>query len=153
MLRLLKYLKQLFSNRSEPVALLPAEQSTGLWCLVGNIVPIHACGVEKQIRNGTKHFSPGTKVYCFPAQWGDGYEMAIVIGIHRGSRQWVTVVMPTSQITNWRAKVVYKPAVIERLQRGYTDKKSGTHFGRIWQYREEVESWVAQLAHDQGNRS
>jgi len=56
------------------------------WVLVGNIVnerPYGPGGIET--KHGTKHFSPGTKVYCFPAQWGDGYDQIIAIGSHRAS--------------------------------------------------------------------
>jgi hypothetical protein len=37
-----------------------------IWSLVGNIVDAHFFGEQKEIRRGTKHFSPGTKVYYFP---------------------------------------------------------------------------------------
>lgn len=89
------------------------------WCLVGNIVkerPIGEGGVE--IKKGTKHFSPGTKIYAFPAQWGDGYERIIVVGRHRGSKDFVTMVIKADWVTNWRAKVVYSPEVLHRLQEG-----------------------------------
>jgi HSP90 family molecular chaperone len=53
------------------------------WCLIGNIIQERSYGEkEDEIRAGTKHFSPGTKVYCLPAQWGDGYDQILVIGRH-----------------------------------------------------------------------
>jgi len=64
------------------------------WCLVGNIVaerPYGEGGDEK--RPGTIHFSGGTKVYCLPAQWGDGYDQIIVIGRHRGSKRFNTMIV------------------------------------------------------------
>ena len=119
--------------------------SAEAWCLVGNIVKGHAHGEQGELKSGSKHFSPGTKVYCLPPQWGDGYEKAVVVGLHRGSRKWITVVMPTNQITNWRAKVVYKSAVLKRLQDGFHNRRNHTHFNRQWKSQAEVESWAKQL--------
>jgi hypothetical protein len=42
-----------------------------VWCLVGNIVAEHTYGEQKQVKQGSKHFTPNTKVYCMPAKWGD----------------------------------------------------------------------------------
>lgn len=112
------------------------------WCLVGNIVDEHAFGESKEICHGSKHFTPGTKVYCLPAQWGDGYENVVAIGIARGSRRWITVVLPCRLITNWRAKVIYKTTVLRRLREGYNG------FNRQWKSQREVESWVEILRKD-----
>jgi hypothetical protein len=94
------------------------------WCLVGNIVEEHAFGESKEIRRGTKHFTPGTKVYCLPPQWGDGYEKVVAVGICRRSRRWITVVMSRELITNWRPRQVYKPAVLRRLRDGFNGAKA-----------------------------
>jgi hypothetical protein len=115
----------------------PAETTD--WCLVGNVVAEHAFGEEKETRHGSKHFTAGTKVYCLPPQWGDGYEKVIAVGLGRGSRRFITVVMPSRLITSWRAKVVYKPAVLRRLREGFDG------FAHQWRSREEVESWAAEL--------
>src|SRR3954451_407125 len=103
---------------------VPAEPTD--WCLVGNIVEEHEFGKAKEPLRGSKHFTPGTKVYCLPAQWGDGYEKVVAVGICRGSRRWITVVMSTALITNWRVKVVYKAAVLRRLREGFDG------FNRQW---------------------
>jgi hypothetical protein len=50
----------------------PAEPSD--WGLVGNVVEHHEFGESKELRHGSKHFTPGPKVYCLPPQWGDGYD-------------------------------------------------------------------------------
>lgn len=111
------------------------------WCLVGNIVqrrPYGEGGQEQ--RSGTKHFSPGTKVYCLPARWGDGYEKIIVIGRHRGSKQYVTMVIESAWVTNWRAQVVYSPAVLHQLQAATQEP------GRPnWRSQAEVEIYVTAL--------
>ena len=42
------------------------EQQEWKWCLVGNIVQERDYGEQHEIKSGTKHFSPGTKVLsCF----------------------------------------------------------------------------------------
>src|SRR5690349_24575027 len=64
-------------KKLNPIKLL--DETPFIWCLVGNIVDQHYFGEEKQIKIGTKQFSPGTKVYCFPPQWGDGYEKIKVV--------------------------------------------------------------------------
>jgi hypothetical protein len=109
------------------------------WCLVGNVVEEHPFGDAEEIMRGSKQFTPGTKVYCLPAQWGDGYEKVVAVGIARRPRQLITVVMPAALITNWRAKVVYQPAVLERLRQGFDG------FNRQWQSQAEVESLAAHL--------
>jgi hypothetical protein len=85
--------------------------------LVGNIVDKSGSTEDgRETRTGTKHFSPGTKIYAFPAQWGDDYERIIVVGRHRGSKDFVTMVIKSVRVTNWRAKVVYDLEVLRRLQ-------------------------------------
>ena len=86
-------------------------------------------------KNGTPHFSGGTKVYCLPAQWGDGYEKIAVIGRHRGSKKFVKMIIPSSWVTNWRAQVVYSPAVLNLLM--------AQSFN--WGSKEEVEMRSKQL--------
>ena len=85
------------------------------WLLVGNIVKERPYGPEgAEFRPGTKHFSAGTKVYCLPPQWGDGYEQIKVIGRHRGSKRYVTMIISSAWVENWRAKLVYSPEVLRR---------------------------------------
>ncbi|HUE69673.1 MAG TPA: hypothetical protein VMP01_02195 [Pirellulaceae bacterium] len=116
-----------------------ADAETTDWCLVGNIVDQHEFGEGDEIRSGSKHFTPGTKVYCLPPQWGDGYEKAVVVGICRRTRRWITVVMRTALIDKWRAKVVYSPTMRERLRQGIDG------FARQWKSREEVVDYVERM--------
>jgi hypothetical protein len=110
----------LFAKNS--AAPLPAPETTD-WCLVGNIVEQHEFGDSGELRSGSKHFTPGTKVYCLPPQWGDGYEKAVVVGICRRTRRWITVVVATALIRNWRAKVVYSSTVREDFDGDSTDSR------------------------------
>jgi hypothetical protein len=111
------------------------------WCLVGNIVieSRHGDG-GSVIDRGTKHFSPGTKVYCLPAQWGDGYEKIVVIGRHRGSKRFVRMVVRADWVTNWRAKTVYEPAVVRLIEEGTREP-----WKRGFASKEVVENYVAEL--------
>jgi hypothetical protein len=82
-----------------------------IWCCVANIT-------SEPDRNGlpgTKHFSPGTKLYCFPQAWGDGLERTRVLGRHRHSDHLVDMVVQSSRIVTPRPTKVYKPVVIEAM--------------------------------------
>jgi len=106
------------------------------WCLVGNVVEQREHGTDRGLRCGTKHFARGTKVYCAPPQWGDGYEKIVVVGLARKPRHLITLVMPASRITNWRAQMVHKPAVLKKLVAA----------GGFWESKETVEAFVRSLA-------
>jgi len=101
----------------------PLDQTTFIWCLVGNIIDEHYYGTDKEIKHGTKHFSPSTKVYCFPMNWGDAYEKIKVIGRHRKTIGNICIVMPSKYITNWRLQKVHRPNVLKLMhsQDGWTD--------------------------------
>lgn len=93
----------------------PSSDVPFIYCLVGNIVEEHYNKNHQKAFKGTKHFSSGTKVYCFPPQWGDGYEKIKVIGRRRHSHRMITVIIPSKYITNWRVKAVYKPFIIKQM--------------------------------------
>ena len=88
---------------------------TWRWCLVGNIVEKHTYGEEHEIRYGSKLFSGGTKLYIAPAQWGDGMEKVVVIGLSRYRRQFIEAVIPSKLIENFRLGKVYKPVLLKRM--------------------------------------
>lgn len=97
-----------------------------IYCLVGNIVEEQFDNNLGKVVLGTKHFSPGTKVYCYPPTWGDGYEKIKVIARHRKSQRMITIVMPADRVTNWKLKTVYNPFVIKEMTAnfGWTDKET-----------------------------
>lgn len=86
-----------------------------VWCLIGNIIGDHPVGENKEIKRGTKHFSPGTKVYCFPPQWGDGYEKIYVMGRPRQSFKFIKVVISSNLVTNWRIQKVFTPRIKKEM--------------------------------------
>lgn len=96
-----------------------------IWCLVGNVIDEHPFGEDHTVVHGTRHFSPGTKVYCFPVQWGDGYEKIAVLGKHRGSRGLIRIVMSRELIHNFRCQKVFSPYVIKRI---YIRNNHGMNF-------------------------
>ena len=130
------YEKGLGTNRDEVVAaelLKRSKYPESQWCLIGNIVKEHSAGPggADQVE-GTKHFKPGAKVHCLAPQWGDGYEKIKVVGRHRKSNRYVTMVIRSSWVTNWRAKVIYSPTVLHRLNWA----------GIMWKSEISVRQWV-----------
>jgi hypothetical protein len=123
-------------------------QPETMWCLVGNAIDEHVIGEIGDTRRGTKQFTAGTKVYCLPAQWGDGYASCVAVGLARRTRDWITVVIRTALIANWRAQVVHHPKALERLRCGLvTDREV---FNHQWESREQVELWAQQLRQSGG---
>lgn len=90
---------------------------------------------------GTSHYSGGTKVYCLPAQWGDGYEKIVAIGKHRNSRAVSCLIMPSRAISNWRAQVVYSPAVLNAIREWCSVQGHSN-----WRSQAEVEEYVRQFS-------
>ncbi len=114
------YLSRFWRGLFSKTAKESETSSESAWCLVANIVDERPYGPEgKETRRGTKHFAAGAKIYCFPFQWGDGYERIRVIGRHRGSRRFVTMIIKSDWLTNWRAQRVYSPAVIKQLDNAW----------------------------------
>ena len=91
------------------------------WCLVGNIVQEREYSENHEIKHGTKHFSPGTKVYCAQGLWGDGYENIVVIGKHRGSPKYTKLIMQRKHIENFRCQKVYKPCILKLMENDFWD--------------------------------
>jgi uncharacterized protein (TIGR02996 family) len=103
-----------------------------IWCVAANAVlerPYGPGGAET--RRGTKHFTPGAKVYVFDFFWGMGGEQVTVIGRHRKAGRYITLSMCAAHLANWRAELVYAPAVIRRIT------ESGGEFGHFPRGSEE----------------
>jgi hypothetical protein len=109
-------IRVLLSTHLYAYGILPANDEDWIWCLVGNISDKVEHGEAHEIKNGTKHFSPGTKVYCYPPLWGDGYEKIKVIGRHRKSKRLITIVMRSNSIEKWRVKKVFAPIIISEMR-------------------------------------
>jgi hypothetical protein len=87
-----------------------------IWCLVGNILPngIYTEGNNSVDFIGTKQFKPGTKVYCSPFIWGDGYERIRAIGRAKDTNKFITMIMESKLITNWRLQKVFIPYILRK---------------------------------------
>jgi hypothetical protein len=88
-----------------------------VWCAVANVVmerDYGPGGMEK--RPGTKHFPAGAKVYILHHFWGMGGEQVTVVGRHRGSHRYVTMIISSEWLANWRAELVYSPHIIRLIE-------------------------------------
>ena len=116
------------------------------WCLIGNIVDRRRYGEGgSEIKPGTKHFSGGTKIYCLPAQWGDGYNQVVVIGRHRGSKKYTTMIISSEWVTNLRAKVVYSPEVLRRIRTASFTSFDKEPLPYKWESKEQIERHITLL--------
>jgi hypothetical protein len=96
-------------------------QAEPVWCVVANISNHILYGPTHEVTSGTKHFAAGTKVYCYPPLWGDGYESIKVIARHRGSKRYVEMIISAKALINCRAKLVYSPYLLDHLS-GWWDE-------------------------------
>jgi hypothetical protein len=112
------------------------------WCVVANVAPEVACGEGGlDVRRGLPHFAPNAKVWVLPPQWGDGGEKIPVVGIHRGSRRYVRIVIHRTHLVNFRVGGVYSPAVYRELTRPDREQRGPM----IWPSKEEAEHAAARL--------
>lgn len=91
------------------------EDEDFIWCIIANVVDLHYLGEEKQIRKGTKHFRPESKVYCIPGFGGLGHERIKVLGKPRNQNRLINVVIQFSLLKNYRLAKTYSPNIIEKL--------------------------------------
>lgn len=144
---ILKLLRALFL----PVPPTPRKARTeplppGSWCLVGNVGGSREHPPADAASRGTKHFSFGTKLYCLPPQWGDGYERLIAIGQRRGSHRLIEIVMHSDRVTNWRAQQVFEPKVLLKLGQALDG------FARQWRDEANVRAVVDWLVSREAER-
>ncbi|NJK69742.1 MAG: hypothetical protein HC941_27435 [Microcoleus sp. SU_5_3] len=70
-------------------------------------------GIEIQ---GSKHFEPGAKVYPCQQWSGDGYERPYVVGLHRETQKFTSVVCASDRFENWKVELVENPILIFQFQ-------------------------------------
>ena len=99
-----------------------------IWCPVANMKAERAFGPGGvEVKRGSKHFAPGAKLYCDRASWGAVYYDQIqVVGHHRASHRYVTMIVSSSWLTNWRVELAYSPYVI----RAFWPRWDGTAEGK-----------------------
>lgn len=87
-----------------------------VWCIVANVVAERPYGPGGlHWRRGLRLFPAGAKVQVPGGYPGMGYDTVTVIGRTRHSARYAVVDIRTAHLTNWRVKLVYSPAVLDRL--------------------------------------
>lgn len=85
-------------------------------CIVANVIGPHYWGEAKEIKKGTKHFSPGAKVYCAFIFGGMGHEHVQVMGKPRKSSRMIKIVLAIKFLKNFRVQKVYQPKILAFLK-------------------------------------
>ena len=111
------------------------------WAVIANVAveTLHGSGGEN-VQRRLRHFSPGTKVWVLPAQWGDGWEKAMVIGRHRGSKRFARIVVSLGHLEAFRVEGVYSPAVQRELTRPWEPERGSP---LQWLSQAEAEEAIA----------
>jgi hypothetical protein len=86
------------------------------WCVVGNLLPYpySANGPHADFRS-QKIFPAGAKLYVVGGFWGMGHETVTVVGYAHRRRLPVTAYIQAKYLGNWRAQLVYRPAVLRAI--------------------------------------
>ncbi len=105
---------ELYESHNPQHEFLP--DGTGPWTVVANIIKDERGGPEPHKKYfGTKVFSPGAKVYIAHPFWGAGAHNICVIGQNRKTKRIVPCVVSVHSMDNFRAKVIYKKSILEKL--------------------------------------
>jgi hypothetical protein len=93
----------------------PEEKLQPAWCIVANVVherPYGDGGAE--IRRGTKQFAPSAKVRIVSFR-RVGEENVTVVGRHRKSHRYITLITLCKWLVNWRVELVYSPHILPEI--------------------------------------
>jgi hypothetical protein len=118
-----------------------------LWCIVGNIVDKHHFGELKEIRRGTKHFSPGTKVYCIPEYGSTAHDRMRVIGKPRTSNSMINVIIETSRIKNFRLQKVYSPTLFDKIT-DHSMYRINNNYRISFEELNRISNWLGELTEE-----
>ncbi|MEU9192506.1 hypothetical protein [Streptomyces hundungensis] len=118
------------------------------WCLVANVGRETSHGEGGlEIRSGLRHFSPGALVWLTPPLWGDGGERMRVTGRRRNNRwHYVSVVIRTWHLENYRVKGIYAPSLLSAVL-GTDSRRPDVDEHPLWASREQAQQWA-----DRANR-
>lgn len=93
------------------------DQPRPCWCAVANVAESRPSGPGGlEIRHGTKHFAPGSKVYLVTGYWGMGGMNVTVLGRHRGTHRFIKIDIRSDYLRNWRTELAYSPTVTKSLE-------------------------------------
>lgn len=87
--------------------------STKIWCVVAELVDNGL---------GSRHFSTGSPVYCFPV--ADDHGIIKVVGQHRTTQRYLTVFVHADQLTNWQVETVEYPPLIREFEGNWDDSEA-----------------------------
>jgi hypothetical protein len=91
-----------------------------IWSVIANVKTEITFGETQEIKNGTKHFKGGSKVYVIDAFWGT-IERVAVIGRHRMSLKYICLKMDAKHLEDFRLSIIYSPTVIELTTNYYKE--------------------------------
>ena len=81
-----------------------------LWCVAASVANTGL---------GTRHFAPGSNVYCYPLATDHG--IIKVVGIHRVTHRYLTVFVSADQLTDWQVEQIDQPLLIKELASEWDD--------------------------------
>jgi hypothetical protein len=92
------------------------ETATPEWCIVGNLLPYPYSpdGPQADFRS-QKIFPAGAKLYVVGGFARSGYETITAIGYAHRRRKPVTAHIRAKYVGNWRAQLVYRPAILRAI--------------------------------------
>lgn len=111
-----------------------------VWCLTAEVRDENKIGKDKRIVHGTRHFSPGTKVFLHPPNWD---ERVAAIGIPRYTDKYIRVVMDVRKLEHFALEKVSNPEIVTALQNP----------GNIWMFTHMAPTSVGRGYWDQSEES
>lgn len=111
-----------------------------VWCLTAEVRDENKIGKDKRIVHGTRHFSPGTKVFLHPPNWD---ERVAAIGIPRYTDKYIRVVMDVRKLEHFALEKVSDPEIVTALQNP----------GNIWMFTHMAPTSVGRGYWDQSEES
>ena len=101
------------------------------WCVVGNLLPYpYSPSSPKAEFRSQKIFPAGAKLYVLGGFPGPGYETVTVVGHSHNRRSPVAAHIKARYIGNWRAELVYRPALL----RAFVKFEDKYNWNRWWLY-------------------
>jgi hypothetical protein len=108
------------NSQNESIEFSQGERVEPIWGVTARVAKSLPFGPGgKDVRRGTKKFRANQKVYLQADWWGTGSSIVTVIGRFHGKHQYISSAVSTAYLTDFRAELVYSPAIIERIQYGY----------------------------------
>lgn len=122
------------------------------WVVVANVVKERPSGPGgKELKRGTKHFSPGTKVYIL--DWHPGTRTrAIVVGRARKSGRLIKVTVSVDAVENLRVKGLYKPHIVKMISDRFENDLSRMSKDRAEELCSGLPTWQKRFRDGQGTR-